>query len=275
MSRCPRPGGLSDGDDEVSRVPGKPTRTHATRSDPGEGAASTASETRRDNLPSNARRRPSQTMHFGAQSRGLRAPCERFAPGVSPGPRITRFRLAADLGRMGLVTHRVSNKVSKITSRHLVPLDRAFPAHALVHESSRARTRPTDRIFTGRCDMTLVGIWSAWAAIASDHVFGHVEGLGGRAGCPRSRRWHARPPTAGTLRSRIPFFGVLKHKPFMFSVLRSHSRQARRTRSGRAWLHHARRCRVAVTASRTARRVVDMNRDVGFGRDQTRDAVGA
>ena len=108
-------------------------------------------------LPSNARRRPSQTMHFGAQSRGLRAPCERFAPWVTPGPRITRFRLAADLGRMGLVTHRVSNKVSKITSRHLVPLDRAFPAHALLHESSRARTMPTDRILTCRCDMTLVG----------------------------------------------------------------------------------------------------------------------
>ena len=32
---------------------------------------------------------------------------------------------------MGLDTHRVSNKVSKITSRHLVPLDRAFPAHTL------------------------------------------------------------------------------------------------------------------------------------------------
>ena len=135
VSRCPRPGGLYDGDDEASRVPGKPTRTHATRSDPGEVAASTASETRRDDLPSNARRRPSHSMHFGAQSRGLRAPCERFAPGVTPGPRITRFRLAADLGRMGLDTHRVSNKVSKITSRHLVPLDRAFPAHALLHES--------------------------------------------------------------------------------------------------------------------------------------------
>ena len=135
VSRCPRPGGLYDGDDEASRVPGKPTRTHATRSDPGEVAASTASETRRDDLPSNARRRPSHSMHFGAQSRGLRAPCERFAPWVSPGPRITRFRLAANLGRMGLDTHRVSNKVSKITSRHLVPLDRAFPAHALVHES--------------------------------------------------------------------------------------------------------------------------------------------
>ena len=97
------------------------------------------------------------THDVGAHSRGLRAPCERFAPWVTPGPRITRFRLAADLGRMGLDTHRVSNKVSKITSRHLVPLDRAFPAHALVHESSRARTRPTDRILTGRCDMTLVG----------------------------------------------------------------------------------------------------------------------
>ena len=157
VSRCPRPGGLYDGDDEASRVPGKPTRTHATRSDPGEVAASTASETRRDDLPSNARRRPSHSMHFGAQSRGLRAPCERFAPWVTPGPRITRFRLAADLGRMGLDTHRVSNKVSKITSRHLVPLDRAFPAHALLHESSRARTMPPDTILTCRCDMTLVG----------------------------------------------------------------------------------------------------------------------
>ena len=136
VSRCPRPGGLYDGDDEASRVPGKPTRTHATRFDPGKVAASTASQKRRCGLPSNARRRPSHSMHFGAQSRGLRAPCERFAPWVTPGPRITRFRLAADLGRMGLNTHRVSNKVSKITSRHLVPLDRAFPAHALVHKSS-------------------------------------------------------------------------------------------------------------------------------------------
>ena len=46
VSRCPPPGGLYDGDDEASRVPGKPTRTHATRSDPGEVPASTAAETR-------------------------------------------------------------------------------------------------------------------------------------------------------------------------------------------------------------------------------------
>ena len=134
VSRCPPPGGLYDGDDEASRVPGKPTRTHATRSDPGEVAASTASEMRRDSLPSNARRRPSQTMHFG--ERGL-APCERFAPWVTPGPRITRFRLAADLGRMGLDTHRVSNKVS-ITSRHLVPLDRVSAWRWCTAPSSRA-----------------------------------------------------------------------------------------------------------------------------------------
>ena len=89
-------------------------------------------------------------MHFGAQSRGLRTPCERFAPWVTPGPRITRFRLVADLGRMGLDTHRVSNKVSKITSRHLVPLDRAFPAHALVHESKLARHGPNHRCFIDR-----------------------------------------------------------------------------------------------------------------------------
>ena len=88
-------------------------------------------------------RRPAHSLHVGAQSRGLRAPCERFAPWVSPGPRITRFRLAADLGRMGLDTHRVSNKVSTITSRHLVPLDRAFPAHALVHESKLTGSIPT------------------------------------------------------------------------------------------------------------------------------------
>jgi hypothetical protein len=66
-------------------------------------------------------------MHFGTQLRGLRAPCERFACRVAPATRITRFQLAADLGWMGLVTHRVSNKVSRITSCHLILLDRALP----------------------------------------------------------------------------------------------------------------------------------------------------
>ena len=77
----------------------------------------------------------------GLNHAAYRAPCERFAPWVTPGPRITRFRLAADLGRMGLDAHRVSNKVSKITSRHLVPLNRAFPG-----------TRVGARIVTGPHD---------------------------------------------------------------------------------------------------------------------------
>ena len=66
-------------------------------------------------------------LHFGTPLRGLRTPCERFACRVAPATRITRFQLAADLGWMGLVTHRVSNKVSRITSCHLILLDRALP----------------------------------------------------------------------------------------------------------------------------------------------------
>ena len=39
---------------------------------------------------------------FEALSRGLHALCVRFAAGVAPGPRNTRFRLVASLGRSGL-----------------------------------------------------------------------------------------------------------------------------------------------------------------------------
>jgi hypothetical protein len=78
-------------------------------------------------------------MHFGAQSRGLLAPCERFASWVAPSTRITRFRLAAGLGRMGIDTHRVSNKVSKITSGHLVLLDRVCPGKRVGARFLRSR----------------------------------------------------------------------------------------------------------------------------------------
>ena len=98
----------------------------------------------RGGLPAHGTRRSNDVGFL--RIRHPQAPCERFAPWVTPGPRITRFRLAADLGRMGLDTHRVSNKVSKITSRHLVPLDRAFPAHALLHESELARTDPDPQL---------------------------------------------------------------------------------------------------------------------------------
>ena len=38
-----------------------------------------------------------------------------------------------------------------------VPLETYRPWEALLHESSLARTMPTDRILTCRCDTTLVG----------------------------------------------------------------------------------------------------------------------
>ena len=84
-------------------------------------------------------------------------PVNASRPWVTPGPRITRFRLAADLGRMGLDTHRVSNKVSKITSRHLVPLDRAFPAHALLHEDLLWVGRRGPRFWEPSAGATLQG----------------------------------------------------------------------------------------------------------------------
>ena len=211
VSRCPPPAVFKM---ETTRPPGKPTRTHATRSDPGEVAASTASETRRDDLPSKARRRPSHSMHFGAQSRGLRAPCERFAPGVTPGPRITRFRLAADLGRMGLDTHRVSNKVSKITSRHLVPLDRAFPAHALVHRKYR-------RLFSSSHRPRTPGPKGPSDALIRAIV--ELKSRNPRFGCPRIARIISRT------------FGVDIDKNVVARVLAKHDRPAPGG-SGPSWL---------------------------------------
>ena len=112
---------------ETTRPPGFPGNPPARMPrcfDPGEVAASTASGKQQCCLPPNARRQPSHLCISG-------------------------------LGRMGLNTHRVSNKVSKITSRHLVPLDRAFPAHALLHDSSLTRSLPSWHYFSDRCGRML------------------------------------------------------------------------------------------------------------------------
>ena len=140
-------------------------------------------------------------MHVGAQSRGLRAPCERFAPGVIPGPRITRFRLAADLGRMGLDTHRVSNKVSKITSRHLVPLDRAFPAHALVHESKLTATILT----TNTLPADGVRVWPAQVGHRVQYVARELRFGRSPTTCPGSKTIadERLVPEEGVLDSRL------------------------------------------------------------------------
>lgn len=47
-------------------------------------------------------------LAFEAQSHGLHAPCVRFAAGVAPGPRNTRFRWIASPYRSGTFTRRVT-----------------------------------------------------------------------------------------------------------------------------------------------------------------------
>ena len=56
------------------------------------------------------------SMPFGAQSPGFRTRCLRFAGWVTPPPRKTRFRLPAQLYRMGLVTHRIPTKGFRVAS---------------------------------------------------------------------------------------------------------------------------------------------------------------
>ena len=64
---------------------------------------------------------------FGAPSRGLHSPCVRFAAGITPGPRNTRFRLVASLDRAGLATRRVLPKGFRVMVLHPLPLSQASP----------------------------------------------------------------------------------------------------------------------------------------------------
>ena len=76
---------------------------------------------------------------------------------------------------MGLDTHRVSKKVSKITSRHLVPLDRAFPAHALVHESKlTSRPNPGVNSPTNTVRLRATKLGHLVEGVARDHRLGHA-----------------------------------------------------------------------------------------------------
>jgi hypothetical protein len=78
-------------------------------------------------LPSNLRRRLPRQFDVGTQSHSLQPRCLRFAARVTPAPRKTRFRLAANLDRMGLDTHRTPKMVSVIQFIH--PPSPSFLAH--------------------------------------------------------------------------------------------------------------------------------------------------
>jgi hypothetical protein len=69
---------------------------------------------------------------LGAQSHGLGTGCLRFAAGIAPGPRKTRFRLLARLYPVGLETHRVATK----GFRWLILLSQASPGAMTVYLTS-------------------------------------------------------------------------------------------------------------------------------------------
>src|SRR6266542_3172269 len=76
--------------------------------------------------------------HFGAQSRSLRARCLRLAARLSPQPRKTRFRLAANLCRAGTLTRRASQEGSKMSSAFYI--SSSFSRLILAHRAAQARS---------------------------------------------------------------------------------------------------------------------------------------
>ena len=97
-------------------------------------------------LPLRKRRRLRNQFPFEAQSRGLHTPCVRFAAGVAPGPRNTRFRLVPTLCR-----DRISTCWVPLESfRHVIratwlPLSPGFAWRNLRGDV------PTSRVRRGHC----------------------------------------------------------------------------------------------------------------------------
>ena len=109
---CPFPA-LGGGDDRVSQVPGRTPMCTCPALRP------RWDRTRQARLLSTARRcclphiphavGSHDNRPFGAPSHGLHTRCLRFAVGVAPAPRKTRFRLPATLCRAGLAARWVLN----------------------------------------------------------------------------------------------------------------------------------------------------------------------
>jgi len=60
-------------------------------------------------------------MDFEAQSHGLRTPCLRFAAGVTPEPRKTRFRLLASFAGRVWLPSGFQYEVSLDLTHHILP----------------------------------------------------------------------------------------------------------------------------------------------------------
>ena len=86
---------VSGGDGETSLTSRATRRLHAPLSDPGRTGSARPFPAPRCCLPHTSRRRlPRSGLFRGSTTRVGKAPCVRFAAGVAPGPRNTRFRLA-------------------------------------------------------------------------------------------------------------------------------------------------------------------------------------
>jgi len=98
------PAGMSsDGDGQISQVPGEPLCAFALHTYPGQ-TFMTRLFVMLARSPPMPRTRALTTVTFEAQSHGVRTRCLRFAARVAPGPRKTRYRLVASLYRTGLAT---------------------------------------------------------------------------------------------------------------------------------------------------------------------------
>ena len=79
---------------------------------------------------------------FEALSRGLHALCVRFAAGVTPGPRNTRFRLVASLDRSGFSPAGSRRRFPSCLSVYMAsPPHQALPGAITTRASYRRRVR--------------------------------------------------------------------------------------------------------------------------------------
>ena len=109
VHRIPQTGSF-DGDDRTSQVPGGPHYERALLFDPG---GTSALGHCRASVLSSAKwtaSAPATNTNFGAQSHGPHTRCLRFAGWVTPPPRKTRFRMAGQPFRAGLITRWVPTK---------------------------------------------------------------------------------------------------------------------------------------------------------------------
>ena len=123
---------VSGGDGETSQVPGRPIARMPRSPTPADHPRQ-AVRRARCCLPPGQQRRLRKAVLSRLDHAACRASCVGFAAGVARGPRNTRFRLVASLGRSGPSTCWVAENVS-VMSQHVFLLHQASPG--AMHDES-------------------------------------------------------------------------------------------------------------------------------------------